>query len=107
MKMRKVMIKKWIPCKRETTLVQCEEGTNCFEKEFETPGLFHQWASAYEESSEGFGNYTVALVELNDGTIEEVLPKHVQFVDLLDEATLREHISKLLLSALNDTDTAL
>jgi hypothetical protein len=44
-------------------------------------GLFHQWAAAMEESREGFGNYTYALIELADGKIVTALPDDVQFLD--------------------------
>jgi hypothetical protein len=84
MKLRKVMFNKWIPRVDEKTELgtKAKEGTNCWEKDFPNAGLFHQWASAYEESSEGFGNYTVALVEMTDGTIEQVLLSSLKFVDL-------------------------
>jgi len=84
MKLRKVMFNKWIPRVDEKTELgtKVKEGTNCWEKDFPNAGLFHQWASAYEESSEGFGNYTVALVEMTDGAIEQVLPSSLKFVDL-------------------------
>lgn len=55
-------------------------GTNCWEKCFPNEGLFHQWGNAYEEGNENFGNYTVALVEIEDGTIVEVLPGNIKFV---------------------------
>lgn len=35
----------------------------------EVLGLFHQWGTDYEEFDNGAGNYTVAVVELVDGTI--------------------------------------
>ena len=47
----------------------------------EVQGIFHQWAPAMEESREGFGNYTVALIELSDGQIVTSLPECVQFLD--------------------------
>lgn len=80
--LRKVVFNKWIPKVEEkqsygsTTKV----GTGCWETEFKNEGLFHQWGYAYEESSEGFGNYTVAIVELQDGTVIEVLPSNVKFI---------------------------
>lgn len=84
MKLRKVMFKKWIP--RETigegALKRQKEGTNCWESDFNHAGLFHQWAASYEEFENGAGNFTVAIVELPDGTIEQVLPSNVKFVDL-------------------------
>ena len=84
MKLRKVMFKRWIPKVDQKTELgtKAKEGTNCWEENFSNAGLFHQWASACEESREGFGNYTVALVEMPNGTIEEVLPSNLKFIDL-------------------------
>ena len=84
MKLRKVMFNKWIPRVEEKTASGSTsvKGTNCFETDFPNAGLFHQWANAYEESSEGFGNYTVALVEIIDGTILEIYPRQLKFIDL-------------------------
>ncbi len=81
--MRKVKFRKWIPAISVKTAFAFEpkEGTHCWEKEFNHDGIFHQWANAYEESSAGFGNYTVALVELPDGTISEILPSNIMFID--------------------------
>jgi hypothetical protein len=82
--MRRVLFKKWVPRQMETIegrLPRVAEGTNCWEKEFSTEGLFHQWAPKYDEYENSAGNYTVALVELQDGTIEEVLPFNLKFED--------------------------
>lgn len=35
----------------------------------EVDGLFHQWGSDFKEFDAGPGNYTVAIVELPDGSI--------------------------------------
>lgn len=67
--MRKVKFKKW------------ESAVGGFEKEFINDGIFHQWANNYTESEEGFGNYTVGLIELPDGTISEVLPTNIKFIE--------------------------
>lgn len=80
--MRTVKFKKWIP----TQYFQEEgkgfkervKGTGKFEDEFIHEGKFHQWATNYEE---GVGNFTVALIELEDGTIEEVTPNNLKFID--------------------------
>lgn len=83
--MRKVLYKKWItrvsnglPYPGERAV----EGTNCWETDFIHEGVFHQWAFAFEDSPNGFGNYTVALIENPDGIIEEVLPSNVKFIDI-------------------------
>jgi len=89
--MRKVKYKRWIPktYRNEDDTVSenpksykavAETNTGCFESDFLSEGLFHQWAGAYEEFDNGAGNYTVALVEIFDGTIVEVLPKNLKFI---------------------------
>lgn len=84
MKLRKVIFNKWIPRVDEKTELgtKAKEGTNCWEKDFPNAGLFHQFGCSYEEFESGAGNFTVAIVELTDGTIEEVLPINLKFVDL-------------------------
>lgn len=85
MKLRKVFFKKWIPHEYlsvESGIKQLVPGTGCFEKDFENEGLFHQWASSYEEFESGPGNFTVAIVETYDGFIHEVLPTNLLFIDL-------------------------
>jgi hypothetical protein len=86
--MRKVLFKKWIP--REMVVLTDRHnspyhtnkpGTACWEPEFTHEGLFHQWGNAYEEGDNGFGNHSIALIELPDGTMEEVLPTNIQFID--------------------------
>ena len=42
---------------------------------------FHQFGSAYEEFESGPGNYTVAIIEMADGTIQSVPPTDIRFVD--------------------------
>lgn len=45
-------------------------------------GLFHQWAQQFEDCGDaGVGNYTVALIELEDGRIVEANPDTVVFLD--------------------------
>lgn len=82
--MRPVLFKRWIPKVELDQWHRYLEGTNCWESDFIHEGLFHQWASMYEESSKGFGNYTVGLIELEDGTMEQVLPSNIKFVDKLN-----------------------
>ena len=85
MKLRKVMFKKWIPqeyLQAESGIKQAVAGTGCWQKDFENAGLFHQWGCLYEELESGAGNFTIAIVEMSDGTIQEVLPTKLKFVDL-------------------------
>lgn len=65
--------------------------TNCWSKDFDTPGIFHQWGNNYEEFEGGPGNYTIAIVERGDGTVDEVLVSNLKFVNfppLSDEEKL-------------------
>jgi len=80
METRQVKFKRWITAVHDDK-GKLKEGTRCWDSDFIHYGWFHQWAAAYEESSEGFGNYTVALIELENGTIEQVLPSNVKFLD--------------------------
>ena len=41
--------------------------------------VFHAFGSAYEECETGFGNYSTAIIELQDGTVLEVLPTDIKF----------------------------
>lgn len=48
----------------------------------EVTGLFHGWASDYEEFCDyGPGNFTVALIELDDGRVLPCRPETIQFLD--------------------------
>lgn len=82
MEKRKVLYKKWIPAEYIGVggARKRKDGTGCFEKEFSHAGLFHQWAAAYEEFENGPGNYTTALIETPEGTIDSVLPQNLKFV---------------------------
>lgn len=42
---------------------------------------FHQFGSAYEEFEAGPGNYTVAIVEMEDGSVQGVPFDHIRFTD--------------------------
>ena len=79
--MRKVMFKMWISKQHHNgdkyiTVV----GTGCFQPNYETEGLFHQWGNSYEEFESGPGNFTVGIVETLDGKIHDVLPTNLKFV---------------------------
>ena len=84
MELRKVMFKKWIAREliEEVGFKRLKEGTGCLESDFTHEGLFHQWGVSHEEFEDGVGNFTVAIVELPNGTIEQLLPSNLKFVDL-------------------------
>ena len=83
--MRKVKFKRWIPVMwsngENNCLSKPIEGTGCFESEYSNDGIFHCWANSYTEFDAGIGNYTVGIIELQDGTIEEVLPINIKFIE--------------------------
>lgn len=86
--MRKVLFKRWIPGIRVDVNGNTKIGgsyikkdTQCWDIDFIHEGVFHQWANAYEEFETGAGNYTIALVELENGEIESVLPMNIKFIN--------------------------
>ena len=86
--LRKVLFKQWIPAIIETVETdnlkrdKIKDGTNCWEKGFSNEGLFHQWGVDFSQGNDGsMGNYTIALVEKYDGTIESVIPQNLKFID--------------------------
>lgn len=44
-------------------------------------GFFHQWGVGYEEFEAGPGNFTTAIIELDDGRVVEAVPNTVKFLD--------------------------
>lgn len=51
------------------------------EKEDAGEGKFHGWGVEYEEFENGPGNYSVAIVEMADGTIQTLMPWAIRFLD--------------------------
>ena len=81
--MRKVKFKKWIPVQTSKATngnYVKVAGTECWSEDFMQDGIFHQWGSAIEKTDNGVGTYTVAIVEIADGTILEVLPSNIKFI---------------------------
>lgn len=50
----------------------------------ETQGFFHGWGQDYEEFEVGPGNYSVGIVELDDGCVRLVYAPLVEFLDGTD-----------------------
>lgn len=44
-------------------------------------GIFHQWGVDYEEYENGPGNYSVGIVELEDGSVQRFIPENITFID--------------------------
>lgn len=47
----------------------------------EVAGRFHLWGSNYEEFEPGPGNFTTAIIELDDGRVVSCLAETVKFLD--------------------------
>lgn len=83
MEKRNVLFKRWIQKQwsGEAYPNNIIVGTNQWDDDFIHPGKFHCWGANYEEFESGAGNFSVGIVELPDGTIAEVLPSNIKFVD--------------------------
>lgn len=79
--MREVIIKAWIPPEWiDSELGRVKDPTTGrFSLSFSKRGMFHKWGVSYEEFEAGPGNFTVAIVEFEDGTVEMVLPSNLKF----------------------------
>ena len=84
---RKVSFKKWIPRQMEqkshadgTPYTGPVPGTGTW-SDFTYYGYFHQWGLASQEDDRGLSSYSIGLVECSDGTVEEVLPGNLKFID--------------------------
>ncbi|MCK5612785.1 hypothetical protein KAR91_63520 [Candidatus Pacearchaeota archaeon] len=42
--------------------------------------LFHQWGSNYEEFENGTGNFSTAIIELEDGTVKNIPAEQIRFI---------------------------
>ena len=45
------------------------------------PAQFHQWGVDYEEFEGGPGNYSTAIIEWADGTVDNVRADMIRFTD--------------------------
>lgn len=81
--MRRVKFKRWIPAEYEKIegYSRLKKGTRQWEDDYVHDGLFHQWGLNAEEYEVGAASYSIGIIELPDGTMEEVLPTNIKFVD--------------------------
>jgi len=47
-------------------------------------GFFHGWGSNYDEFESGPGNYSIAIVEFDDGTIKSIPVEKIRFIKSLE-----------------------
>ena len=75
--MRKVEVTKW---KRDGYKYVKDEKGNCV-REFDCIGTFHAWGIEYEEGEYGYGNFSTAIVELDNGQIVTPAANMIRFLD--------------------------
>lgn len=44
------------------------------------PGSFHQWGFSVIETRDAVANYSVAIIELPDGTVKLIDPEDIKFI---------------------------
>jgi hypothetical protein len=59
-----------------------ESGTARYEKGFSEDGVFHGWGLDIIETNIDTVNYTVAIIEKQDGTIYLAIPTHIKFMEI-------------------------
>lgn len=70
-KLRKVMVYKY----------QKNPKTNIFEKVESGIGRFHQFGMGIEEDERGFSNYSIAIIEMPDGTVITPRADMIKFIN--------------------------
>ncbi len=76
--MREVLFKRFIPKMYENG--RLVPGTGMVEYDYTQNGIFHQWGCSFQEFESGPANFTVALVEIEDGSIVEIEPCRIKFI---------------------------
>ncbi len=68
---------------REVLIFKYEkaDGKPHFDKVADGVGRFHEWGSNYEEFENGAGNFSTAIIERPDGTVENVPVELIKFTD--------------------------
>jgi len=69
--MRKVKVFKWVESPAEGGV---------WEKEFDYEASFHAFGVDFEEVQYGVGNYSAAIVELDNGEVKNVPAEMIQFL---------------------------
>ena len=82
--MRKVMYKKWIPAEYDDPkslypIVKAKTG--CYTDEFNDIGVFHCWGVNCEQSHENYGNFTVGIIEKENGEMVTSIPERMKFIN--------------------------
>jgi hypothetical protein len=75
----KVKFKRWIP--KEYKAGRVVPGTGTWENEYTQDGHFLQWGSSFIEFESGPANFTVGIIQLPDGSIAEIEPSRILFLN--------------------------
>ena len=54
--------------------------TNIFEKVESGIGRFHQFGMGIEEDERGFSNFSIAIVEMQDGSVKMPMANMIKFI---------------------------
>ena len=57
-----------------------KEGNTHYDKVLDGEGAFHEFGVGYEEFESGPGNYSTAIIELENGTIKNIDVEMVEFI---------------------------
>lgn len=78
-------------------LRRCKCKINVYEnnawKTVEHEGWFHQWGMSYEEFDNGPGNYSIAIVELDNGHVILPMADDIIFLDKPDSKGTDDKLS--------------
>lgn len=64
---------------RKVLIRECKGGK--WDTEYTKTGIFHGWGIDFVEFESGPAHYTVAIVEMSDGTAQLLDPKAIKFVN--------------------------
>jgi len=96
---RKVKVFKWVKKERKPT--EDNKLERWSEKELDYEGLFHSWGVFYDEFDMGAGNFTTAIIEKEDGSIETPEASMIQFIIDTEGSMQREGARIRILSGFN------
>jgi len=71
--------------KRKVEFTYYERSKDGGVKKIISRGAFIQFGCAYEEFETGIGNYTTAIIEMEDGHIKSIPAEDLVFTDKLDD----------------------
>lgn len=78
---RKVKIFEWAEARDDDgNRLLNKYGSKYLDRTKTAVGLFHQFGCDYEEFETGPGNYSTAIVEMEDGTIKNIPVQDVEFI---------------------------